>query len=1001
MHENDKPLSDLLADPEISSIGTLPPHSSHVHYRTAEEQKAGRSSFYFSLNGRWRFFYSETLDDLPDGFEQPGYDLSAWGEIEVPGHIQLSYCGRPQYVNTMYPWDGLEEVHPGGLPHRNPTGSYVKEFRLPESFFGKRLILRFDGVETAFRLFINGRFAGYSEDSFTPAEFDLTDALQKGVNRLAVQVYARSSGSWLEDQDFWRFSGIFREVTLIALPPVHLEDLFVTTELAEDFSAAQVRVRFRAAGEGELRAGLCTPSGGRAATAVCKTTAEAFTLPVEAPLLWSAEQPNLYTLTLEVWRDGRLLEVVSQPVGIRRFEMKDGLMTLNGRRIVFCGVNRHEFDCRRGRAVGRAEMLWDVLTMKQNNINAVRTSHYPNHPYFYELCDRYGLYVIDETNLETHGTWQKLGAVRPDENTLPNGKPAWRKAVLGRAAAMLERDKNHPSILIWSCGNESWGGENLHAMAEYFRQRDPGRLVHYEGIFHDRRYPGTSDMESRMYPPVREIEAYLAKNPEKPFLCCEYSHAMGNSCGGLSLYTGLAWREAKYQGGFIWDFLDQGLLAADRLGREYLAYGGDFGDRPTDWNFCGNGIVFADRTLSPKMAEVRQCYAPVTADGDETGFTVCNRSLFTPADRYICRLTLLQNGRPIGSKALRTPVPPGGSARFENPFPLPKEAGEYILEITFRLAENTPFAEAGHIVSVNQIVWGEYTEAAPAAGAPTVAEGDVNIGLLGKDFSILYGKDKHGLTSICKAEMELLCGVPRPNFWRAPTDNDYGWGMPHHCAAWKTASLYALPESESIERLEDSLQIETAYRFPGGGENGCTLSYRFFGGGEIEVRLSLTGCADFGPMPDFGLLLRLPGTFDRLSWYGRGPGENYCDRKVGSPLGLYESVAAAELQPYLLPQECGNHTDTRWLTVQNADGRGLRFRAVSGNFDFSVLPYTPHELEAAAHPNELPPPLYTVVRLSAGEMGVGGDDSWGARPLSAFLPEAIERPDFVFRITPV
>ena len=282
-----------------------------------------------------------------------------------------------------------------------------------------------------------------------------------------------------------------------------------------------------------------------------------------------------------------------------------------------------------------------------------------------------------------------------------------------------------------------------------------------------------------------------------------------------------------------------------------------------------------------------------------------------------------------------------------------------------------------------------------------MGEGDVNIGLLGKDFSILYGKDKHGLTSICKAEMELLCGVPRPNFWRAPTDNDYGWGMPHHCAAWKTASLYALPESESIERLEDSLQIETAYRFPGGGENGCTLSYRFFGGGEIEVRLSLTGCADFGPMPDFGLLLRLPGTFDRLSWYGRGPGENYCDRKVGSPLGLYESVAAAELQPYLLPQECGNHTDTRWLTVQNADGRGLRFRAVSGNFDFSVLPYTPHELEAAAHPNELPPPLYTVVRLSAGEMGVGGDDSWGARPLSAFLPEAIERPDFVFRITPV
>ena len=1002
MHKAYRNLSELLADPEISAIGVLPPHSSHIHYRTEQEMRAGCSSYYFPLTGVWRFFYSETLDDLPDGFERPDYDLSGWGEIKVPGHIQLSSYGRPQYVNTMYPWDGLEKLRPGELPRHNPTGSYAKDFRLPEGFAGRRILLRMEGVETAFRLFINGRFIGYSEDSFTPAEFDLTNHLTEGVNRLAVQVYARSSGSWLEDQDFWRFSGIFREVTLIALPDAHLEDLFVTTDLAQDFSAAQIRVRFRASGEGEVRASLRTPSGGEVCTAVCKTTAEECILPVSAPLLWSAEQPNLYTLMMEIWQNGRLLEMIPQPVGIRRFEMKNGLMTLNGRRIVFCGVNRHEFDCRHGRVVGRAEMLWDVLTMKRNNINAVRTSHYPNHPYFYELCDRYGLYVIDESNLETHGTWQKLGAVRPDENTLPDGRPEWKEAVLRRAAAMLERDKNHPSILIWSCGNESYGGANLYAMAQYFRQRDPGRLVHYEGVFHDRRYPETSDMESRMYPPVREIEAYLAQNPEKPFLCCEYAHAMGNSCGGLFLYTDLARREEKYQGGFIWDFLDQGLLSVDRLGQEYLAYGGDFNDRPTDWDFCANGIVFADRTPSPKMAEVKQCYAPVTATGDRDGFWVHNHSLFTPADRYECRLTLLQNGRKIGQRSLRTPVAPGNSARFDLPFALPQTAGEYILNIDFLLAENTPWAEAGHILSQNQILWGEYTCAPPSGGSPEVVEGDVTIGALGGDFSILYGRDKCGLTSICKAGKELLCSIPRPNFWRAPTENDYGWNMPHFCAAWKTASLYALAETGRFERLDDSMLVETIYRFPENKADGCSLTYRIWGNGEIEARLSLIGCANRGPMPDFGLLFRLPGEFDRLTWYGRGPGENYCDRKAGSPVGLYKSTVAAELQPYLLPQECGNHTDTRQLSVLNAEGRGLRFTAAqSGGFDFSVLPYTPHELEAATHPNELAPALYTSVRISAGEMGVGADDSWGAKPLPEFLPEAAGRPEFVFRITPV
>lgn len=540
--------TDILKNPEIFQINTCKPHSSHIHYRSAAECKEQQSSFFLSLNGDWKFFYSENLNALPEHFEQVGYDDSNWDTIPVPGHLQTNGYGQMQYVNTMYPWDGVENCKPGEIPERfNATGSYIRMVTIPEAFCKDAEIrLVFHGAETAMALWVNGTFVGYHEDSFTPAEFAITDYLNDGENKIAVQVFQRSSGSWLEDQDFWRFSGLFRDVVLYAVPKLHLQDLFVHTDLNDTFSQADVRVdcAFSSTASGTLRAVLTDPNGKLLAEQSMPVTAseQVVAFSVEQPLLWSAEQPNLYHLVLTLQdADGTVLEVVPQQIGIRQFRMENGIMKLNGKRIIFNGVNRHEFSAIRGRAITKEEIRWDIFTMKQNNINAVRTSHYPNQNDFYELCDQYGLYVIDETNMETHGTWQKMGAIAPDEHTLPNDNPHWTNAVLARAAAMQERDKNHPCVLIWSCGNESFGGSNIYAMSEQFRKRDSSRLVHYEGVVNDRRFNQTSDMESQMYPSVAKIEQFLKEHPEKPFICCEYSHSMGNSNGALFKYTMPRW----------------------------------------------------------------------------------------------------------------------------------------------------------------------------------------------------------------------------------------------------------------------------------------------------------------------------------------------------------------------------------------------------------------------------------------------------------------------------
>ena len=607
------PELNWLEDPRVFAVNRLDAHSDHT-WHTPE------GSLRQSLDGSWRFAYSPCPAARPADFWQADASLDGFAEIAVPGHIEMQGYGQIQYINTMYPWDGRHFLRPPQIPWDDtPVGSYVRTFTLDPALEGKRVCVSFQGVERAFYCWCNGHFVGYSEDSFTPADFDLTPFLQAGENRLCVEVYKNCSGSWLEDQDFFRFFGIFRPVYLYAKPALHIEDLWLRASLEPDNTTGVLAPRLRlSAADGAslegctLRCTVAAPGGAVLWDAPMPLREDGsgyvYGQPVRLPCIrkWDHEDPALYTVTLTL-RDaaGALQETVPYQTGFRRFGLREGVMELNGERIVFNGVNRHEWNPASGRAIGPEDMHRAIETFRRNHINAVRTCHYPDQTLWYELCDCNGIYMIDEANLESHGSWQKMGAVEPSWN-VPGSLPEWRDCVVDRARSMFERDKNHTAILIWSCGNESYAGEDILAMSEFFRQNDPGRLVHYEGVFHCRAFDRISDMESRMYAKPEEIRAYLESGPAKPFILCEYMHDMGNSLGGMESYIRLL-DDPQYQGGFVWDYMDQALWQQGPRGRR-LGYGGDFGERPTDYAFSANGIVFADGTEKPAMQDLRYWY---------------------------------------------------------------------------------------------------------------------------------------------------------------------------------------------------------------------------------------------------------------------------------------------------------------------------------------------------------------------------------------------------------
>ena len=1015
-------------DPKFFKENCMAAHSDHVAYADEKEAEERKSSFQLPLDGVWKFHYARNYAQTVSGFEAEDFDCKSWEDIRVPAHIQMEGYDIPQYVNIQYPWDGREDVWRDAVPSEfNPVASYVKYFTLPEGFRKSGLYISFQGVESGFALWLNGQYVGYSEDSFTPSDFDLTPYVKEGENKLAVQVFKWTSSSWCEDQDFYRFSGIFRSVYLYTMPKVHVYDLKVQPVVDEAVLNADLLVTMQMRGEGKAR---LTLTGSRNYSVLEEKEEQIifseelpvsegevhFEKEVKKPDLWSAEIPNLYTLTIECFdQNGERSELVSQRIGFRRFEMKDGIMTLNGKRIVFKGVNRHEFSSKTGRAVTREEVLKDIVTMKQNNINAIRTCHYPDASIIYDLCDEYGLYMIAENNLESHGSWDAAmhGSV-PKDTIVPGDNMDWEPMMLDRVNSCYQRDKNHPAVLIWSVGNESYGGKVIFDMSEKFRALDPYRLVHYEGIFNDRRYEATSDMESQMYTSVENVKKFLAEHKEKPFIMCEYTHAMGNSCGAMHKYTDLTDTEPRYQGGFIWDYIDQSILKKDRYGKDFQAYGGDFLERPTDYNFSGNGICYGgDRDPSPKMQEVKFNYQNISILFEKEGkFTVVNKNLFANTDRFRCVAVLQKNGVVVKKQEIETTVPPLSTKDYEIPFAILRADdkdqkkdpdAEYTLTVSFRLKEDMSWADAGHEVAFGQKIYKKIPAFHASEKPIRVVHGKVNIGVKGEDFDCLFSMLSGGLVSYRYAGKEMIEKIPMPNFWRAPVDNDNGSMAPARYAQWKIASMYISHRNggmfdnvpTKVEEKDNTVTVTYTYFMPTTPAGKCQVSYTVFGDGTIETKLMYDPVEGLPDMPEFGMMFQFNADYDNLTWYGMGSEETYADRRHGAKLGIYSSKVADNMAKYLVPQECGNKVGVRYARIADAKGRGMMFEG--DELSFSALPYTPHELENAAHVYELPQVHHTIVRVALAQMGVGGDDSWGSLVHPEYHIDVTKPLEFTFR----
>ena len=1003
-----------LKDPGYFRENRLDPHADYTVYRSEAEADAGVSSMRMSLNGQWKFFYARNPKQVVPDFEQPDYDCSGWADITVPAHIQTEGYGVPQYCNVQYPWDGHETLSPGELPERfNPVACYVKTFRLPAGMTGKRLFVSFRGAESGLAVWLNGKYIGFSGDSFTPHEFELTDALADGENKLACRVYRWCAGSWLEDQDFLRFSGLYREVYLYAVPEAHIRDLTWTAEPDADMTRgilnwtakteapAGSRFCLRLKRDGETVAEVSAETDGE--TETCGT------LEVDNVRLWSAEDPYLYTVEAEMKSLAGETEFLRLKAGFRKIEIRNSVIRVNGKRVVFKGVNRHDFCGETGRAVTAEKIRRDLILMKRNNINAVRTSHYPNSGELYRLCDELGIYVIDENNMESHGMWDMYWNGRTDK-VFPGDFHEWEPLLLDRVRSMIGRDRNHPCVLIWSCGNESLSGTVILAMSNEMRRLDPTRPVHYEGDMHmpaEQRIREITDIESEMYTPAARIREYLKTHRDKPFILCEYTHSMGNSNGAMHKYTELAYEEELYQGGFIWDFIDQAMTARSRFGKETLLYGGDWDDRPNDGIFCGNGIVFADGKGTPKLQEIRYNYQNIVAKVGPEQIEIINRHMFTSTSAFRCVAKMERDGKLLRKTEIATDVPPLSSAVYPMPFEKPEIPGEYAVTVSFLLKEDTEWADAGYETAFGQGTWtveGREEQHMPMPEL-RISESPWNIGVAGESFEVMFARGSGSLTSYRWGDREMLKAPVLPNFWRAPTNNDCGNRMPQRYAQWKIASMYAMAgytgqtrkanaAMRPVREADGSVTFTAETDLPTNPPAVCRTTYRIHPCGRVDVCLHYDPVEGLGVMPEFGMITKLDADYNRVRFYGLGPEENHIDRRQGARLGIWEYRADENLTPYLMPQECGNRTGIRWADITDAKGRGLRLWLNGG--EFSALPWTPHELENAAHGFELPPVCYTVLKMSAIQMGVGGDDSWGARTHDEYLPDVSGPMEFRF-----
>jgi beta-galactosidase/beta-glucuronidase len=1009
--------------PETIGVNRLPGRATFIPYpdeATALTDASERSPWFRSLNGRWSFHYSPTVAESPQQFFALDYDASQWSTLPVPGCWQMHGYGYPHYTNVVYPIP----LDPPHVPTENPTGAYRRSFQTPPNWEGRQIVLRFDGVDSAFTVWVNGREVGFSKGSRLPAEFDITSFVQVGAaNLLAVQVHQWSDGTYLEDQDMWWLSGIFRDVSLIARAPVAIADVAIRATLDAAYRDASLSVTLKthamsgAAADGHRAEVMLLDGAGRRvldAPLHGPLSAEAPLLletTVTAPALWSAEIPTLYTLLIRhLDAQDNVVEVITQPVGFRSVEIKDGVFLFNGRPIKLKGVNRHEHHPDLGRTVPHETMLADVLLMKRHNINAVRTSHYPPHPHFLDLCDRYGLYVIDECDLETHGFWQDNDSGKLN----PTDSPRFEAACVDRMVRMIERDKNHPSIILWSLGNEAGFGRNHVVMARVARALDPTRPLHYEG---DHKTE-VADVYSRMYASVEETikigaredtpedaDELLQARASKPFVQCEYAHAMGNGPGSLKEYWEAFYGSARNMGGFVWEWLDHGIRRKTADGREYFAYGGDFGDLPNDGNFVIDGLLFPDRTPSPGLIEYKQAIAPVRVDALDaaTGtLTITNRYDFKDLSDLSLSWSVQDEGKPVVSGWHLPEVPAGETRQLQLPVEHilhPAAPGtERWLEVRFMLARDTLWAGGGHEIACYQFQLDVGQEAPlrvpiPAVSSPlTSHETATRVTLSGDDFEVAFDKVRGRIASWTHGGESLMELGPRLNFWRAPIDNDRGWSG--YERSWRQAGYDLL--QHRIDRVEIQSTVKAAEivvqariappKFTRAIQ--AEYRYRFLPDGSLALEVAGEFHGEWpSTVPRIGLQLFLPAALERVRWFGLGPGESYVDSREAARVGLWQAAVDELYTPYVYPQENGNRHDTRWVELYRIDGGGLRVEG-QPRIDFSALRNTPEEFTLAQHTTDLIPRDDIVLNLDYKQHGLGSN-SCGPVP----LPQHILTPE--------
>jgi beta-galactosidase len=1005
-------------NPELTQHGTLPPHATLVIFPDARAALAhdvaanpdrAKSPFYRSLNGLWKYRYAANLTQRFPDFHYRELRDDSWAEIPVPANVELEGYGVPIYVNIRYPW--REPWDPPFVPADDPNNTvnyYRKSFDLPREWAGRRVFLTFDGVNSFFQLYVNGQPVGFHKNSRTPAEFDLTHFVRPGRNLIAIENFRWCDGSYLEDQDFWRLSGIFRDVYLWSPPRLHIRDFEVRTPVTGD--GAEARVELSAQVENTTQTAAAAVVEALLVDAAGKPVASPVPVAADLPAnterrveagftlrtarLWSAEEPNLYRLLLTLKIAGKIIEVIPVRVGLRQVEIRDGNLLVNGRRVFFKGVNRHEFDPDRGQAITVESMRRDILLLKQNNINAVRTAHYPNQPAWYDLCDQFGLYLIDEANLESHG----MGY---GDQTLAR-RPDWAAAHLDRTTAMVERDKNHPAVLIWSLGNEAGDGPNFEATSRWIKQRDPTRPVHYERA---ELRPHT-DIVCPMYAPPAELSQYAAQARTRPYILCEYAHAMGNSSGDLWSYWRQIYTRPHLQGAFVWDWVDQGLRQPQNPGRAgrflkvppntpfFWAYGGDFGPAgtPSDDNFCCNGLVSPDRKPHPGLFEIRHVYQPIrvrSLPGSGRQVEVQNAYDFTnPKDLLTLVWRLTQDGRPVQDGQLPAlNLLPGASAQLTVPIrpfkPLP--GAEYWLEIAHALQHDLPWARAGH-----EVAWDQFPlpDATPARMLDPVAsprlemnQNDRQIRLFRSGFAVTFDRPSGTLASIELKGTELLASPLRPDFWRAPTDNDRGRNMAKTQGFWRDAHAGAAVRSVTFDDAGFPLWVGVKVRstLPKAAADWET-DYTVHGSGDIVVDVRFNPSrTDLPQLPRLGTQLLLAPGFERIEWLGPGPHETYSDRK-DARVGRYEGTIDSQFfADYTEPGESGNKVDVRWAALRHRNGGGLLVAGLP-RLSLNAHRHTTADLESAKHPWELPPRDTVTLNIDLRQQGVGGDDSWGAWP---------------------